>query len=270
MDSGATADVELRPGNKPWKIIRLQKEAAAHYTARVPADLLTPGVLNYRIIIRKSDTVYTYPGAHTGDPYAWDYPHNDSYETFVVPGHAALSLFQATQDRTKVQFYNPDWQSNTIQYTTTTKPGLLALKLTATKRGKLVLGFQCYVADKIKNRIAGSDVFDKLVVRAAGTTPQHVRITLITTNGTAFTQSIRVGTALQEHSVALAGFKKDQLLLLPRPYPGFMPLYFVSGSTEALSVDKLDKLQVLFEQAETSDTPASINIESVWLEQKGR
>jgi hypothetical protein len=270
LDSSATADVELQ--TTPWQTLRLQKQDANQYTVVVPANDIKKGILNYRIIIRRpNDTIYTYPGGHNGDPYAWDNHNKETYETFVVPQHAALALFNATRDRTGIQLYNPDWRSNSIQYTTTATSGQLALKLTANKpEAKQQLGFQCYVGNEIRKRQSDLDLLDQLVIRAGSTAPQQLHLTLVTSNGAAFTQNIPVDTAMQEIVVPLTAFKKDRMLLLPRAYPGFMPLYFRSGSAEPFSVNNLDRIQLSFEPSKKSGVAVSIMIESVRLEGRKR
>jgi hypothetical protein len=100
----------------------------------VTADMVTPGIINYRIMVKKDggDT-YTFPGGFKGNPFAWDEYRNESWQTYVATPQSPLELFNATSDRTKIILYNPDWKANTVEYITDDKPNQLVLKATMNK-----------------------------------------------------------------------------------------------------------------------------------------
>lgn len=268
LDTNVDVRVEVRHSNNTWRTVPMQKAAANKYVAELPVEMQAHGVLNYHIMVRKKDTTSTFPGGHKGDPFAWNYYYNDSYETFVMPAGASLSLFDATHDRTNLSLYNPDWKNNSVQYNTDTEPGALALQLTANKPvAEQALGFQLYVGDKIKKR-ADADALNQLVVKARSNKPQQLTIRLITKTGAAFAKKITLDTAMQTIHIPIADLKKDSMLLLPRPYPGFMPLYFKSSNTETLAINNLDKLQVSVEPTATSNEPIVVAVQAVWLQAK--
>jgi len=263
VDTGAVK-LELRHSVSGWKTVPMQRTMANTYVAAVPAELLVQGVLDYRILVQKQDTTYTFPGGHAGDPYAWDYYYNDTYETMVVPG-AAVSLFNATIDRTNISIYNSDWNRNTVRFTTTKNPGALAIQLMANgQTPQQGLGFQLYVGGKLIGRSVNA--LNTLVVKAESNSPQKLTLRLITKSGAAFSKTILLDTTMQMIRLPMTELQRDSMLLLPRPYPGFMPLYFKSGSTEAFSLKDLDKLQVSILESTISNEPAVVNVEAVWLE----
>jgi hypothetical protein len=261
----------LQPGAGAWKTIPLEKIQAGQYTATVPAETVLQGVLKYRIIIRQDSNVFTFPSGHTGEPYGWNYYYNDAYETFVVSQQAALSLFDATQDRNNLTLYNPDWQHDKILSTTTAEAGQLALQLTINQPDvPQQLGFQLYAGDRLTGRKNDLAQFDALVIKAHSTQPQPLTITLITKTGAAFTNTVTIDAAVSTVTIPLADLQVGQQLLLPRPYPGFMPLYFKADTTEQLNLQNIDKLQVSMQPARGATGAASLEIQSITLEHTTR
>ena len=117
VDTSDKISVELRNSSNKWKTMELRQIAANDYKVTVPADIVTPGIINYRIILKKStEDFFVFPGNHKGDPYAWDAFKNETWQTFVVTENTPLILFDATGDRNSINIYNPDWRNNRICY----------------------------------------------------------------------------------------------------------------------------------------------------------
>lgn len=272
IDTADKVSAELRHSAGKWKTLPLQRTSAYDYTAEVPSDVVTPGVLNYRMIVQKKNSDWiTFPGGYTGNPYAWDYYQNDTWQTFVTIENSALKLFDATDDRTGLNIYNPDWRNITFHYITAEKPGQLVQQITSTKMAKGgVTGWQLYIGDKLKGRLSELTSFTKLIVRARTVMPQQkIKIGIITADAAAFTASINVGATFQNIEIPLTILKQDLILLLPRPYPGFLPLWFTSGEKKAFNLHETDKLEISFTQngnGQQSAQPYVLEIESIWLE----
>ncbi len=113
------------------RMIPIKKESAYNYTATVPAELVTPGLLNYRIIIQQANNDYfVFPGDHKGDPFAWDNFITDEWQTFVAAENSKLEIFNPTTDRT-FKIYPQFQRGFQTNYITGTEPGRLILKLSA-------------------------------------------------------------------------------------------------------------------------------------------
>src|SRR5579875_1386628 len=83
--------LEVRNTASQWRIISLQKKTAYDYEAMAPADMVMPGAINYRIVIqRRNNSYYTFPGGYNGNPYAWDYINNNTWQTFVAAANTPL------------------------------------------------------------------------------------------------------------------------------------------------------------------------------------
>lgn len=270
IDSTDIISVEFRHSTNQWKTVALQKTKAYEYSANVPAEMLVPGVLNYRIIIqKKQDEFYVFPGNHKGNPYSWDNNYiNETWQTFIAREKSHLELFDMSKDRTEMSFYNTSWRNNTVQYVTTEDPGRISLKLSANATSTSpFFGLQYYVADKLAGRKNELDLFNKFYLRALGQGgPVNSKIILITKDAAAYSFDLSLDSALKEIEMDLNNFRKDSFLLLPRPYPGFLPLWFALVDPGPLKISNIEKLQLLFSEIPGKNSGKyEIKIESAGL-----
>ncbi|HEY1114593.1 MAG TPA: membrane or secreted protein [Chitinophagaceae bacterium] len=269
VDSADNFSVELRHSANLWKTVPLRRVSPYEYEAVVPADMATPGAINYRMIIQKRNgAFFVFPGGHRGDPYAWDAFVNESWQTFVVTKHTPLVLFNPTTDRQDLTLYNPDWRTNTVSYLTAGQPNQLVQRIAMSNPGAgQVMGWHHYVGDKLQSRPVDTAAFDRLVVRARSSTgdTMSVRVALITKDAQAFAATILLDSVLRPVEIPLALLVPDSMLLLPRPYPGFLPLWFQPAAATAFRLSEVEKLEILFRAAEAT-RPREIVVESVQLQ----
>jgi hypothetical protein len=266
IDTADKVSVEIRNSSNKWKTVAMQHIAGYEYKAEVPVDIITPGVISYRIIVRRAagDT-YTFPGGFKGNPYAWDEYRNESWQTFVAAADSPIELFNPTTDRSKIMLYNPDWRNNTVEYITAGKPTQLVVKATMNKpSGTQFMGWQHYFAEKIQGRRSELSSFTKLVVRARAAQNTSATVSLITTGADAYGASLPLTNAWRDIEIPLGSLKKTSYLLLPRPYPGFLPLRFTSARTLPLNIAEAERVEITF--GEGASSPVSIEVEAIRLE----
>jgi len=268
VDSSDKLSFEFRHSAVGWKTIPMRKITSYYYITDVPSEMLTPGVLNYRAIIQKAnDEYFVFPGNHKGNPYSWDNNFiNETWQTFIVPGKTPLEIFNVTTDRNEIVFYNPDWRNNTVQYISTEQPGQLALKLNITGPVlKPLFGMQFYFAEKIAGRKNELDSFSKLVIKArtnAGLL--NCKMILITNDAESFSAEITISNQGGEYELSLKSFKQDSALLLPRPYPGFLPLWSKPAKANQFKFSNTGMLQLLIRDiAGKTSEKNEIEIESI-------
>ena len=137
--------------------------------------------------------------------------------------------------------------------------------------GEHTIGFQYFFADKIKGR--ESETFDKLMIRARTGEIQPVKtnITLINKDGFSFSVAVSLTNNFQDIEIPLNDLSPDSELLLPRPYPGFLPLWFKASGTSDFKLSDAEKIQVTIgtdiPESEFKK-PYSLEISSIWLEKK--
>ncbi len=264
LDTSDKISVELRTGQR-WRNIRLQKTTAGEYAAEVPADAATTGILNYRIIVQKANNDYhVFPGNNKGNPYTWDNPNTDTYQTIVASENSGLEIFNTNQDRTSLVHYNPDWRNNSIRFVPSHKTTQLAVKVSAKNLlDEQVIGWQFYFGYKLKGRETEIESFSKLVIRVRAETPTRAKLALITRDALCFSVPITTSHEWSEIRIPLTSLQADSSLLLPRPYPGFLPLWFKSNATGHFRIQDAEKLQVIcYGEGKAAD----LEIVSMWLE----
>lgn len=273
VDTADKIVVEVRTTSNLWKTIIMKATTAYDYIAQIPADIVTPGLINYRIIIQKKNgEYYTFPGNHKGNPYAWHYINNNTWQTFVAVANAPLTLFDSNTDRSTLTIYNPDWRHNTITYITADNPHQLVLKATMNKpSGKQIMGWQLYFADKLQGRLSDISSFNHLVIKARMDDAEgwKAKVTIINKDGQAFAAYVSVNNQWQDIKIPLQLLQPDSALLLPRPYPGFQPLWFKAATKGIFDIAEAEKLQITFGSdmsLNQQSKPISLEVETIYLE----
>jgi len=96
----------------------------------------------------------------------------------------------------------------------------------------------------------------------------QVRLCLATRDAAAYAADVPVsGTDWQEVRVPLTDSKPAPLLLVPRPYPGFLPLtYAAPAPPAALKLADAEVLQAVLGAAPAGAEPLTVDIESISLQ----
>jgi hypothetical protein len=269
--------------------IAMVRQAGYDYTAEIPAAWVMPGELNYRILIRRTNGDFiSFPGNHTGNPFAWDNTNEEEWRTFVAARHARLEIFNPGVDRAWViPAFRRGFQ---VSYVTGEEPGRLIIRLVNKPVGGVrsdepLIGLQYSFAGKMRGRESEAADFDELVIRArtvrapegeggqggqGGPDGKLARGKITLTDEDAFSYSARfaLGDTFQDIAFPLSSLVADSSLLMPRPYPGFQPLWFKAagaggmgtGGMGAGGLAGMEKVQVILEEG------GSLEVESIWLQ----
>jgi hypothetical protein len=242
--------------------------------ATVPADLLYAGELRYWIVVRKGAQAFTFPGGFSGQPRDWDYYHPEHYTTSIVTTGTPLYLFQAHHDQERVEargLTSTAWTDYV-----TTPAGDLALRLVqgaprngqsqpaATPGPTAVL--RAYFADKLVGRTTDLAGFKEVIVKGRASEATTVKVVLTTKDAIAYSATVQMGPEVQTQRIPLAAFQADALLLVPRPYPGFLPLTYKPNTQPTLRLSEAEVLQVLFEAPASTNGQRYFDLESVSLQ----
>lgn len=263
--------VSLAISSPSWKTIEMKAENTYDYTAVIPAELLNVGVLRYKIIIKQGDKYQTFPGNHSGNPYAWDNYINENWESLIVPNNADLEIYNAAIHQ-NINVFPSQWGNNVkVNYSVGASPRQVLWSISTNKLGQdYVLGFQHEFSNQIKGRKSEVDFFTKVIIRARtlDEKPVEARIAFININAKAFAAKVMLSNQFKDIEIPLSALNPDAMLLLPRPYPAFMPLWFKSNSTESFKIADTEKVEFTIGsmlQNLASDQPYSFQIESIIL-----
>ncbi len=189
-------------------------------------------------------------------------------KTAITPVDGKLEVFNAATDRT-ARVHPVFIRNFRSSYTAAEAQGPMVFRLAATElSGDHTIGFQQFVGDKLKGTVVTAD--DQLVVRARATaTPVKIKVTLVDKDAVAVSAYTMLTNDFKDIVLTLKDFTADSALLLPRPYPGFMPLWFKSSGTTAFRLQDVEKVEI----SAGSDVPVSefkkqytIEIGSIWFQ----
>ena len=254
----------------PTRTLPMVTSTYATVAATVPAELLYAGQLRYWLVLKKGPQTLSFPGGFNGQPRDWDYAHAEHYAVNIVAPASPLPLFRANHDQELVEAHG--LASNAWTDYVTTSSGALALRLMqgpprAGQRENVgpVASLRAFFGDKLASRFSDLAGFTEVLVRARSSQPgANLKVTLITKDAVAYSASLPVGAEVQDLRIPLSAFRPDGLLLVPRPYPGFLPLQYQPAASPALKITDTEVLQVTWEAA-APPTPLSVDIESVSL-----
>jgi hypothetical protein len=170
-----------------------------------------------------------------------------------------LVLFNPAVGEERLNVYNPDWKNFTMQNGKAEKSEEKVLRFSMTADSEYpLMGFQTYFGDKLK-ALGNTTSFKTLVVRmkTLNNAQAKVKVGLIDVNGNFFSSEVAASTTVKDIEIPLNTLKQDSQLLLPRPYPGFQPLYFKSAVGAVFNLKNTEKLELTFGQG--------VEISSVYL-----
>lgn len=250
LDSGNVFLIVNRLGGGLFRNIPMKKDGQ-WYRAEIPADIVTEGQLQYRIVVQEGEDFTVYPGAIKNNPFSWENYSSDAYKTNIAAAGSDIELYNATTDRTVYMLPNfrRGFQSSYISGDVSGKL-FQSFSITNMQAGE-IMGMQHFIGDKLQQRASELTSQKKVIVKAASETDPslQLKIILVDKYGAAFTANISANNNFHDIEIPLTDFvPSDSSLLLPRPYPGFQPLYFRSSSTNPrLDLNEIEKLQIILE-----------------------
>lgn len=269
LDSGSVSAI-LSPLNSRSKTLNMTKSSDNEYKMIVSEDLLQPGVLSYRIITKQGNDYTVFPGGIKEDPFSWDSHEGETWRTSISGASWPLELFNPTHDRA-VRTYPNRREGFEAAFTVGEASGQIVLKLHAADLvGVKMLGLQCTFVDALRGRTSELTEFNTIVVRARSSRdqPADATVTLVNQFGQAFSAAIKVTNQFRNIEVPLHDFLPGKSLLLPRPYPSFLPLTFDSG-TGRFDIRQIERIEITtgysFTEAEKQN-PFSFEVARVGLE----
>jgi len=125
---------------------------------------------------------------------------------------------------------------------------------------------RAYFGDRLAGRSADVAAFTEVVVRARSSPPgAQVRLTLTSKDAVTYSAPLLLGAEVRDIHIALSSFRPAAGLLVPRPYPSFLPLQYQPAAPPAFKLADAEVLQVVWEVAAAAASPLSVDIESISL-----
>lgn len=186
-----------------------------------------------------------------------------------------ISLFNASEDYAWV---NRQWVRGTTLISTDTSAHLY-VKLTGLVRKDNEnpnaapipdYSMRHYFGDIIEPYKKELNSKTSLVMKgyAVGDSSFPIQLALVMKDGSAFGGIVELIPGKKEYMLSVQDLKRVKTVLLPRPYPTFLPYYSAAGSADKLDITQIESLQISIgpeiEQGDWNDT-YELMLESVML-----
>ena len=239
----------------------MKKTNGYHYSATVPDTLTGEGYLNYYITVKEKDgSLKTYPSEESGQPITWDYFDKNAYRIAILSKSTPVYLFNAIEDIDQMTrhfsgiFAGRQAVSNSS--VVPSRSGNAELQITVKKlfeedpefrtREKIYdYTFDHYTGKKIAERKQDLSAMKELVFkgRTLNEKANKIQLTLVMKDGSAYGGIISVDKNLQDYHLPLGDLKPVKYVLMPRPYPTFLPYYFEKSSPVKFDLAEVESLQ---------------------------
>ena len=133
------------------------------------------------------------------------------------------------------------------------------------------IGMQNFIADKMEGRKNELESFKKVVIKAKTTNsePLRARFSFVNTDAQAFSHYITLTNEMKDFEIPLSDLKSDVSMLLPRPYPEFMPLWFKPSTSLDFKLNSVEKFEITVGSdlaPSEFKKPYNMQVESIRLE----
>lgn len=238
-------------GNNSWSLLEMKREDGFLYSVEIPEELMQLGFLTYYIYVKSDKKVETFPAGKTGLPYDWDFTNNEPYRVRIISKEQPVHLFDAEKDASDLSFTRWSKDSKLVpadefgvsEYQI--RIDELFVEDPENLKGPVINDYsiKCYVKEKIKAISPFLTDRNNLVItaRSLSGSPEKIQIALIDKQGVAFGTYLELGAKLQEYIIPINQLKKVNTVILPRPYPSFLP-YSFQGKEENLRLEDIESV----------------------------
>jgi len=260
-------EVALSMQNR-WKTLAAVQQGTNSYIADVPEDMVRTGFLDYRIIIEDGKEITSFPGGRKGDPWSWVNRNSDTYTIRLVPEGSPLILWDAGTDWGSTYKM---WSREVNLKPTGDGGTALAVQLDQlpeadpVDRNDRCYAFKFFFGEKIKGRSDELPQKKSLAIKVSNLLPssQPIEIGLIDRNGTVLAGKINIKKKGKVFKIPLDTFAGAPFIVLPRPYPDFLP-FKVQSAGKPFDRSSAEALQLIVRPGTQANT--DLYIERIWLE----
>ncbi|MCL6266333.1 hypothetical protein [Flagellimonas myxillae] len=253
QDNPKRVNVVLQ-GKGGVKTIQMESKDKFHYVATIPSQEVEVGILNYYITVTmENGDNYTFPDKRKGLPNDWDFDDNNRFRTRVVPASFPIHLFEASEDS---KFLVHPWRKNAFKLLPTEEKNESIYEIEIEElfvpnneninaTPIFDFSFKHFILDKVKGRKKDLDKKVEMIVKGRSTRKKNckVQVALVMVNGSSFGATIELSPEEKEYRVKLSDFIPVKTVLLPRPYPSFLPYYFNNDNKAKFDIEKIEAVQ---------------------------
>lgn len=260
------------------KSYSLKKQNGFSYRTVIPAENLSEGIGRYYLSVKTVSDTISFPGDIQGQPSDWDFPWERPYQITLFDKNAPYFLFEPEKNWSDLRYrYWPD-RLHLVPYNSR---GESHLKLEINQLhkndpenpdGPVIEDYTLhyFLDDLIREDSLLLQNKTQLKFELANPSQDvSLQIALVDNKGTAFGKKIPVRKNLEIISVSLAELGIVKTVVMPRPYPTFLPYYFQHSMDHSLNLTEIQRVQLSIgppTRDAQSEGTHKIVLGKIWLE----
>ena len=236
-------------GFNRFRKVRMTTGGGYRYAAKIPPELLRAGMIEYGIAVFAGGHARTYPSGEAGHPGRWDFTGQAYWEVPVVAAGTPQLLFDARRDRNHLLVPHP-WQyvRFSVGFVGGTMPDRLALQAIVEdfEPEPHHFAIRSSLPEEARQRLheTSPDAVLRLIGRTTGRKRGKLQVALVESGGAAWGTDVVLADTWQDVTVPLSSLRLVPLVLLPRPFPEYMPYRLeATGEFVAPDLSRLEGLQ---------------------------
>jgi hypothetical protein len=262
------------------KPIAMTRSRGNDYVAVLPANSLPPGLYEYVVSAATGGRVTTFPGAEPQQPGEWPFHAKHVWSFKLTPSGTALRLLDPKKDYTRLSFVRvgEQYRSPFFHIAPGENDDEASLQLGLPDLGKDTperYAAALYIGDAIAARKPGLTDAKSLAIRLRAVQGQRktVQVTLVETDGAAWTASVVADGGWATYTIPLASLVSSRSILIPTPYPGLWDYWreipaHRGGPSDQIRPEQIERLQLTVtpnSPGNSGDDAKEVAVESIYL-----
>lgn len=235
-------------------MIELDHSRGFQYEGVIAGEQLSAGFVNYYLVVQTENKTITYPAGKEGMPYQWNFYDREPYSVRVVDASAPITLFEAENHTdylmstrwSRNQGLQPYEGLNSSVYEVQVEQ--LFREDSENLNGAVIQDFSIRYpfADRLEGVRSHLESKSTLTLLAGSGTKdsQPVQVALVMDDGSAFGGMLTLAPGMKTYEMDVEELKPVATVILPRPYPTFLPYYFEQDAATTLDLSRVESLQI--------------------------
>jgi hypothetical protein len=271
--SGVKADTAIlylkQPRWNNYRPVPVRKIDKYTFRAEIPATEIN-GIIEYCLYIRTADTEITYPSKVNKNPNAWDYFAKENWKVNVVRQENPRIIFNPATDQGNVNFPNVWWSvefNSSVIWDNKFNPWF-KVDLTKFKRPLSDFTFQIEMNNQNDSGHLNDYKYVEFEIDRQASNIESFTFLMVDSKYNTLEKYVNLSEMTGVIRVALDNFSSGEFVLLPRPYPHFLPYTFKAGkSVKNREETHLNFIQfrIAMDNMSENDAPKSLQFNSIKL-----
>jgi hypothetical protein len=257
------------------KAIPMNRSRGNDYVAALVPNHLSPGLYEYAVSAKTGEHVVTFPGAALLQPGDWPFHTDSLWSLRVTPAGSPMRILDPKRDYANLSFVRPgeQYRAAFFQIVPGENADESALSLSLPDLGKDTperYAAALYIGEMVAARKPDAFRADSLEIKlaAVGGARKTLQVTLIETDGAAWSAPAVAGSAWSTVKVPFADLHRSRSIHIPTPYPGLWDYWRESpprrgGDGDRIHLENVESLQLAVGKDSAGDDARGVAVESI-------